>query len=65
MNDDQIMSETIVLEDVAGVDEAKAELQKVASFLKGPRRYSQLGARIPKGVLERDIRSRCRTNNSA
>ncbi|MBT9316619.1 ATP-dependent zinc metalloprotease FtsH [Leptothoe spongobia] len=37
--------------DVAGVDEAKAELVEVVDFLKTPERYTQIGARIPKGVL--------------
>ena len=37
--------------DVAGVDEAKAELQEVVEFLKTPEKYGRLGARIPKGVL--------------
>jgi cell division protease FtsH len=38
-------------EDVAGVDEAKAELVEVVDFLKQPQKYQQLGGRIPKGVL--------------
>ncbi len=37
--------------DVAGVDEAKAELRETVDFLKNPEQYSRLGARMPKGVL--------------
>ena len=37
--------------DVAGVDEAKAELREVVEFLKQPAEYGRLGARIPKGIL--------------
>jgi cell division protease FtsH len=37
--------------DVAGVDEAKAELMEVVDFLKNPKKYKRLGGRIPKGVL--------------
>jgi cell division protease FtsH len=38
-------------DDVAGVDEAKDELQEVVEFLKNPVQYSRLGGRMPKGVL--------------
>ncbi len=41
----------VTFDDVAGVDEAKAELQEVVQFLKNPEHYGRLGARIPKGVL--------------
>ncbi len=37
--------------DVAGADEEKAELQEITEFLKNPQKFSDLGARIPKGVL--------------
>ncbi|GBO52024.1 cell division protein FtsH [Pseudanabaena sp. lw0831] len=37
--------------DVAGVDEAKLELQEIVQFLKTPEKYTKIGARIPKGVL--------------
>ncbi len=41
----------ITFEDVAGVDEAKDELTEIVDFLKKPERYTDIGARIPKGVL--------------
>ncbi len=42
---------SILFTDVAGVDEAKQELSEIVDFLKSPDRFSQMGARIPKGVL--------------
>jgi len=45
-------SKTVVtFQDVAGVDEAKTELQEVVEFLKYPEKFNSLGARIPRGVL--------------
>jgi cell division protease FtsH len=41
----------VTFDDVAGVDEAKAELVEIVEFLKNPKEYGRLGARIPKGVL--------------
>ncbi|MBD2385905.1 ATP-dependent zinc metalloprotease FtsH [Cylindrospermum sp. FACHB-282] len=41
----------VKFEDVAGVEEAKEELQEVVTFLKQPERFTAVGARIPKGVL--------------
>jgi cell division protease FtsH len=42
---------TVTFDDVAGVDEAKEEVQEVVQFLSEPERFIQVGARIPKGVL--------------
>ncbi|MEA5498849.1 ATP-dependent zinc metalloprotease FtsH [Limnoraphis robusta] len=44
-------SDKITFADVAGVEEAKTELAEIVDFLKNPKRYTEIGARIPKGVL--------------
>ncbi len=42
---------TVTFDDVAGADEEKEELEEIVDFLRQPAQYTQLGARIPKGVL--------------
>ena len=44
-------SNKVTFKDVAGADEEKAELEEIVDFLKQPKKYIELGARIPKGVL--------------
>jgi len=43
--------EKVTFQDVAGIDEAKDELQEIIEFLRDPRKFTRLGGRIPKGVL--------------
>ena len=43
--------QTVTFDDVAGIDEAKAELTEIVDFLKDPDKYRRLGGRIPRGVL--------------
>jgi cell division protease FtsH len=42
---------SVTWEDIAGVEEAAAELQEVVDFLRHPRKFARLGARVPKGIL--------------
>jgi len=44
-------SKKVTFADVAGIDEAKAELQEVIEFLRDPKKFTRLGGRIPKGLL--------------
>jgi cell division protease FtsH len=48
---DQSPDTGICFDDIAGIDEAKAEFEEIVSFLKEPERYTLVGAKIPKGVL--------------
>ena len=48
MNESQ---EKVTFDDVAGIDEAKEELQEIIEFLRDPKKFTRLGGRIPKGVL--------------
>jgi cell division protease FtsH len=43
--------QSVSFDDIAGVDEAKAELQEIVEFLREPKRFHALGAKVPKGIL--------------
>jgi cell division protease FtsH len=51
LNEDNKGKKRITFKDVAGVDEAREEVQEIIEFLKGPEKFKKLGGRIPKGVL--------------
>jgi cell division protease FtsH len=48
---EQLSERRVTFEDVAGIDEAEEELVEVVDFLRNPRKYTRLGARVPRGVL--------------
>jgi cell division protease FtsH len=50
-NDPKARMESVTFQDVAGLDEAIAELREVVDYLRDPHRYERLGAHLPKGVL--------------
>ena len=47
----EVTKNKVTFNDVAGVDEEKEELQEIVEFLKNPKKFTDMGARIPKGVL--------------
>ncbi len=44
-------NQSVAWKDIAGADEAKAELQEIVEFLRDPKQFEQLGAKVPKGIL--------------
>ncbi|HEY7892869.1 MAG TPA: AAA family ATPase [Solirubrobacteraceae bacterium] len=44
-------NQSVSFEDIAGVDEAKAELREIVEFLRDPREFQKMGAKVPKGIL--------------
>lgn len=47
----QTSLDPVMFSDVEGVDEAKADLEEIVEFLKNPKKYVDIGGRLPKGVL--------------
>ncbi|HWX87252.1 MAG TPA: AAA family ATPase, partial [Solirubrobacteraceae bacterium] len=43
--------QSVAWKDIAGADEAKAELQEIVEFLRDPKQFAKLGAKVPKGIL--------------
>ena len=49
--DDTERKTKITFDDIAGLDEEKEELKEIVEFLKKPKKFTEMGAKIPKGVL--------------
>src|ERR1700683_4757284 len=54
-------NQSVTFNDIAGVDEAKAELQEIVEFLRDPKAFHALGAKVPKGILLHAAPGTCKT----